>query len=247
MRCMTYTGSILRRNEREATVKMFEELRKKAYEANIALYRSGLVSFDSENVSVIDNERAHIALKPANISFEELTEQDMLVYDIDGNIIFGTDNPLPDAITQLELYRCFESINSIAHTYSLYATSFAQAGRSIKPYGASHAILFPVAVPCTRKMTHTEVTQDFEKSLASIIISTIESLGADKLRAVLVHSQSVFAWGNDPMEAVRTAVALERIAQMAFNTELLQVTIGQNGGVPMPQDLIARLRDRANN
>ena len=222
---------------------MLDELKKVAFEANMALYRSGLTYFNGENVSVIDETRKYVVFKPAEIPLSDLKEQDMLVYDIEGALVSGHGRTLTDVITQLELYRRFDFIKSIAHTYSLYATSFAQAGRSIKPYGAAHALIFPVAIPCTRKMTRTEINQDYEKNVASSIISAIGDIGADRIHAVLVHSQSVFAWGSSPEAAVQNAIAVERLAQMAFNTELLQVTIGQNGGVPMSQDLIAKIRD----
>ena len=132
----------------------------------------------------------------------------------------------------------FPNIGGITHTHSLYATSFAQAGRGIKPFGTTHADYFAGTVPCTRKMTPNEIAGEYEKNTGLVIAETFENIDPDRIHGVLVYSHGPFTWGNDAIHSAETAAVLENVAQMAMNTELLQISVGHNGGIPMQQDLL---------
>ena len=118
---------------------MLEELKKAVYEANMDLPRYGLVTFTWGNVSGIDRESGLFVIKPSGVEYDQLTPEDMVVMDLDGNKIEGSYRPSSDTATHLELYRAFPKIGGIVHTHSSYATSWAQAGRGIPCYGTTHA------------------------------------------------------------------------------------------------------------
>lgn len=118
---------------------MLEELKKAVYEANMDLPRYGLVTFTWGNVSGIDRESGLFVIKPSGVEYDQLTPEDMVVMDLDGNKIEGSYRPSSDTATHLELYRAFSKIGGIVHTHSSYATSWAQAGRGIPCYGTTHA------------------------------------------------------------------------------------------------------------
>ena len=63
----------------------------------------------------------------------------MVVMDLDGNRVEGDLNPSSDTPTHIELYKAFKDLGGIVHTHSPWATSWAQAGRSIPCYGTTHA------------------------------------------------------------------------------------------------------------
>ena len=50
--------------------KMFEQLKKRVYEANIALKSNGLITLTWGNVSEIDRENGVIAIKPSGVSYD---------------------------------------------------------------------------------------------------------------------------------------------------------------------------------
>lgn len=217
---------------------MLENLKKQVYEANMLLVKYNLVIFRWGNVSGIDRETGYVVIKPSGVTYDSLSPLDLPVVDLEGRVIEGVLAPSSDTPTHLELYRAFPLIGGIAHTHSEYATSFAQAGRPIKPYGTTHADYFGGPVPCTRKTTLNEISGDYEKKTGVLIADTLENIGYERIPGVLVYSHGPFTWGSDPRDAVEKAVALENIAHMAFNTELLQVTVGSGGGIPMQQDLL---------
>ena len=223
---------------------MLEQLKKQVYNANMQLVKHNLIIFTWGNVSAIDRNTGYVVIKPSGVEYGDMSPMDMVVVDLDGNVIEGTLKPSSDTPTHLELYKAFPNIGGITHTHSLYATCFAQAGRGIKPFGTTHADYFGGAIPCTRKMTPNEISGEYEKNTGLVIAETFENIDPDRVHGVLVYSHGPFTWGNDAMHSVETAVVLETVAQMALNTELLQIAIGNNGGIPMQQDLLNKHFDR---
>ena len=223
---------------------MLEQLKKEVLEANLMLPKYNLVTFTWGNVSGIDRESGLVVIKPSGVEYSDLSPIDLPVLDLDGNVVEGTYKPSSDTATHLALYRAFPEIGGITHTHSLYATSFAQAGRGIKAYGTTHADYFPGIIPCSRKMTPGEINSDYELNTGNVIIETISDFGADKLHACLVYSHGPFTWGKDAVASVDAAAVLEVVAQMAFNTELLQTAVNSNGGIPMQQDLLLKHYNR---
>ncbi len=219
---------------------MLESLKKQVYRANMMLQEYNLSIFTWGNVSGIDRRKGLIVIKPSGVEYDKLSPLDLPVLDLDGNLIEGYLKPSSDTDTHIELYKAFPNIGGVTHTHSVYATSFCQAGRAIKPYGTTHADHFCSAVPCTRKMAPSEISEDYEKNTGLVIKETFANLDPDRMQGVLVHSHGPFTWGEDAITSVETAIILENIAHMAFNTEILQVSVGQSGAVPMQADLLSK-------
>lgn len=200
---------------------MLEQLKAQVCAANKSLADYALVLFTWGNVSGIDRESGFVVIKPSGVEYSALTPEDMVVVDLDGKRVEGCLNPSSDTPTHVELYKAFPEIGGITHTHSLWATSFAQAGRSIRPYGTTHADYFAGEIPCTRQMKKEEIERDYESNTGLVIVETFEKLDYREIPAVLVSSHAPFVWGKDAEESVHNSVVLENISQMAFNTELL--------------------------
>ena len=212
---------------------MLESLKQQVLEANLLLPKYGLVTFTWGNVSGIDRASGLVAIKPSGVSYEEMTADDMVIVDLDGNVIEGKLKPSSDTPTHLELYKAFPNIGGIVHTHSRWATSFAQAGRRIEPTGTTHADYFYGAIPCTRLMTAAEIEGDYEKETGKVIIETFSNLDPDSIPAVLVQSHGPFCWGKTPEKAVETAVVLEEVAFMQYHALALNPEL-----TPMQKELL---------
>lgn len=213
---------------------MLEELKKQVYEANMLLPKHGLVTFTWGNVSGIDRESGLFVIKPSGVDYEKLTPEDMVVMDLHGNKVEGRYSPSSDTATHLELYKAFDQIGGIVHTHSSYATSWAQAGRSIPCYGTTHADYIFGEVPCLRCLTQEEINQAYEENTGHLIVEEYHRLNKDPMAvpAVLCKNHGPFTWGKDAMEAVHNAVVLEEVAKMAYRTELINSAVTQ-----APQEL----------
>lgn len=206
---------------------MLEELKKEVYEANMELPKRNLVTYTWGNVSGIDRDSGYFVIKPSGVEYEELSPEDMVVVDLDGNVIEGKYKPSSDTATHAELYKAFENIGGIVHTHSPMATSWAQAGRDINCYGTTHADYIYGAVPCARSLTEEEINGDYEKNTGSVIIETFKErdINPEYVPAVLCTNHGPFTWGKDASEAVHNAVVLEEVAKMAYQTEQLKPNV----------------------
>lgn len=200
---------------------MLEELKEAVCRANLMLPKYGLVTFTWGNVSGIDREKGIMVIKPSGVEYDDMRPDDMVLVDIEsGKTVEGRYRPSSDTDTHLALYRAYPSMGGIVHTHSRMAASFAQAGRDIPAFGTTHGDYFYGDIPCTRKMTPTEIGGSYELETGNVIIEELTRRGIDPMEipAALVHSHGPFAWGTDPFNAVHNAVVLEECACMAFNT-----------------------------
>lgn len=212
---------------------MLEQLKKQVLEANLLLPKYGLVTFTWGNVSGIDRESGLVVIKPSGVPYEGMTEEDMVVVDLDGKRVEGKWKPSSDTPTHVELYKAFPVLGGIVHTHSRWATTFAQAGLDIPAMGTTHGDYFYGDIPCTRKMTPQEIAGEYEKETGRVIIETFAGKSPADIPGVTVHSHGPFAWGRDAMDAVHNAVVMEEVAFMDWHAMMINPAAGR-----MQQELL---------
>ena len=214
---------------------MLEELKQKVYEANMLLPKYKLITFTWGNVSGIDRESGLFVIKPSGVEYDELKPEDMVVVDLEGNVVERKYRPSSDTATHLELYKAFPELGGVVHTHSSYATSWAQAGRSIPCYGTTHADYIYGDVPCVRCLTKDEIEDAYETNTGRLIVSDFKEKNRDVVAVpgVLCKNHGVFTWGKDAHDAVHNAVVVEEVAKMAFRTELINPDVK-----PAPSELM---------
>lgn len=203
---------------------MLEALKEQVWKANLELAAKGVVIYTWGNVSGISQDRQYVVIKPSGVSYEGMTAEDMVVVSLDsGEVVEGKWKPSSDTPTHLALYRQYPAIGGVAHTHSVHATAYAQAGLPIPALGTTHADYFYGEIPCTRDLSAEEVAEAYEANTGKVIAETVDALGYDPLTVpgCLVKGHGPFAWGKDPAEAVYHAVVMEKIAKMAVLTRQL--------------------------
>lgn len=194
-------------------------LKQLVYDANMELWRRGLVIYTWGNVSQIDREAGVVAIKPSGVPYETLTPDQIVLMELQtGRTIEGDLNPSSDAPTHLELYRAWPQIGGVTHTHSPYATSWAQAGRSIPCFGTTHADYFRGDVPVSRFLTPHETEEAYEANTGKVIVETFTGRNPAHTPAVLVRGHGPFSWGTSAMDSVHNAVVLEELAKMGLWT-----------------------------
>lgn len=222
----------------EVVSRSFADLREQVLEANLALVRGGLVTLSFGNASGVDRQAGVMVIKPSGIPYDQLRPEDLVVVSLsDGAVVEGGLRPSSDTPTHLHLYREFPTVGGVVHTHSRWATSWAQAGRPIPPFGTTHADHFHGPVPVTRPLLRDEVEGHYELETGEVIAETLASLSLApaEMPGILVASHGPFTWGHDAGDAVANAVALEAVAAMASETLSLNPSTQ-----PVPEYLLER-------
>lgn len=197
----------------------FDDLKRTVWQANMDVYRAGLIVQTWGNVSGVERDAGVMAIKPSGVPYDELAPEDIVIVDLDtSDVVGGSLRPSSDTPTHLHLYRSFETVGGIVHTHSTFAVAFAQAGRPIPCFGTTHADHFYGTIPVTRSLADHETQREYEHHTGVVITERFEGLDPLAIPAVLVAGHGPFAWGTSPDDAVRNAIVLEEVASMALKT-----------------------------
>ena len=93
----------------------------------------GLCKHKSGNFSERDASTGLVVITPAGVDREALTVADMVVIDLDAQVVESMSGlkPTSEALMHLRIYSERPDVVAIAHTHSMYATTFAVLGRPI--------------------------------------------------------------------------------------------------------------------
>lgn len=204
---------------------MLEELRRSVYKANMDLKKHGLVVGTSGNASGRDPETNLVVTKPSGVDFDELTPENLVVVDLDGNVVEGDLKPSVDTSSIVYVLRRRPDIHGVVHTHSPYATSFAIRGEAIPVLTTTHSALFGTPIPVSSYATIGG--EDIGEQI-------VGNVGDGT--AVLVRSHGVFTIGKDVFRALRSAMYVEESAEVAHLAAV------RGPLEPLPDDVVADMR-----
>ena len=203
------------------------KLRHDVWEANMGIFRAGLVTMHAGNASGVDRKRGRVLIKPSGMDYDKMRPADMVVTDLEGRKVEGKWKPSVDLPHHLYLYKHCPEMGGVIHTHSNYATAFALLGRPIPVYLTAIADEFGAEVPC----------MPYVDNLGDHIGETILK-HKGKAPAILLGQHGAFAWGPNPREALKAAVMLEDIAKTCFLALLL------GDPKPLPPEEVKKWWDR---
>ena len=97
------------------------------------IYDKGLISGKAGNISArfkLGSEDL-IGITPTLKSLANLSEEDIVLVDLDGNIL-TKGKPSSEVNMHIEIYKKRPDINAIVHTHSPYATGFSFSNKKIR-------------------------------------------------------------------------------------------------------------------
>ncbi len=219
----------------------YQEIREKAYAANMQLPKLGLVLFTFGNASAADRENKVFAIKPSGVPYEELSPEHMVIVDFEGNTVEGNLRPSSDTKTHAVLYKHWENIGGIVHTHSTYGTAWAQSLQPIPVYGTTHADHTTAPIPCAPPMSDEKIKGNYEYETGFQIIEHLQELGLSytEMEMILVGNHAPFTWGKTAEKAVYNSAVAEELAKMAFLTQQINSAV-----LPMKDALINKHYER---
>ena len=200
----------------EATIAT---IRREVCALHAELTRYQLVVWTAGNVSARVPGHDLLVIKPSGVSYDDLTPENMVVCDLDGNVVDGEHSPSSDTEAQAYVYRHLSHVGGVVHTHSPYATAWAARGEPI---------------PCVLTMGADEFGGDIPVGPFAIIgddsigRGIVDTLRDSRSPAVLMQNHGVFAIGATARSAVKAAVMCEDVART--------VHLSRQLGTPLPID-----------
>lgn len=197
------------------------------------LVRYGLVVWTGGNVSGRVPGADLFVIKPSGVSYDDLAPENMILCDLDGNVIPGTEgserSPSSDTAAHAYVYRHMPEVGGVVHTHSPYAVAWAARGEEIPCVITAMADEFGGPVPLG---PFAIIGDD------SIGRGIVETLSGHRSRAVLMQNHGPFTIGADAKDAVKAAVMVEDVART--------VHLAREAGplIPIPQAAIDSLYER---
>ena len=197
------------------------------------LVRYGLVVWTAGNVSGRVPGTDLFVIKPSGVSYEELTADDMVVCDFDGQVVPGTPgserSPSSDTAAHAYVYQHLPEVGGIVHTHSTYAVAWAARGEEIPCVITGMADEFGGPIPVG---PFAMIGDD------SIGRGIVETLRGHRSRAVLMRGHGPFTIGVTPKDAVKAAVLTEDAART------VHLALQRSPLEPLPQEAVDRLYAR---
>jgi L-fuculose-phosphate aldolase len=180
-----------------------DELRSAVVEAAREMLRLGLVAGTSGNASARVGEE--VLITPADLSYEQMSEDDLVAIGIDGEAAEGQREPSSERRVHLAIYAARPDVRAVVHTHSVHATAWSFLGEPLDTGTEELA-----AAAGGEVLTARFATTGTDELAATVV----EALG-DR-RAALLARHGVVGVGETPAAALGTCVALERQAQIAW-------------------------------
>jgi L-ribulose-5-phosphate 4-epimerase len=213
-----------------------QAMRQQVSDLHSELTRYGLVIWTGGNISGRVPDHELFVIKPSGVSYDDLTPENMVVCNLEGEVIKGTlgseRSPSSDTAAHAYVYRNMPEVGGVVHTHSTYATAWAVRGEEIPCVITGMADEFGGPIPIG---PFAIIGDD------SIGRGIVETLKTHRSRAVLMKNHGPFTIGINPKDAVKAAVMCEDAART--------VEIARQGGelVPLEQSAIDSLYLRYQN
>ncbi|MGW5421896.1 L-ribulose-5-phosphate 4-epimerase [Streptomyces sp. NPDC003943] len=192
-------------------------IRRQVSDLHQELVRYGLVVWTAGNVSARVPGEDLLVIKPSGVSYDELTPQNMIVCDLDGNVVDGDHAPSSDTAAHAYVYRHLPEVGGVVHTHSTYACAWAARGEAVPCVLTAMADEFGAEIPVG---PFALIGDD------SIGRGIVDTLKGHRSPAVLMQNHGVFTVGKDAKAAVKAAVMCEDVART--------VHLSRQLGEPLP-------------
>ncbi|HEY3262286.1 MAG TPA: L-ribulose-5-phosphate 4-epimerase [Pseudonocardiaceae bacterium] len=181
-----------------------QELRAHVAALHAELPRNNLVIWTAGNISARVPGADLLVIKPSGVSYDELSADNMVITDLDGNLVEGDFSPSSDTAAHAYVYRHLPEINGVVHTHSTYATAWCARAEPI---------------PCVLTMIADEFGGEIPVGPFALIgddsigRGIVETLRGARSKAVLMRNHGVFTIGPSAKDAVKTAIMCEDVAR----------------------------------
>jgi len=188
------------------------------------LYDRGYVASNDGNISVRCGDR--LIMTPSGVSKGRMTEDMLLVTDLEGNVLEGNRHPTSEGKMHLAVYRHRPDVRAVVHAHPPVSTAFAACRKGLETPYLAELVVGLGTVPCTPGFAMLS-TDEVPESVVPYLPDH---------NAVLLANHGALTWGGDLWEAFDRMETVEHTAKIVLNIQTL------GGGVPLTEEEVACLR-----
>lgn len=159
-------------------------------------------------------------LTPSSLDYMDMTLEDLVVCDLDGNVLEGTRGPTTEKALHLTALRSHDNIDATMHCHAKFATMFALTRTPIPAVIEEFDVFVGGDVDVADY--RTTGTDDLAAEVASRV---------GEKAAVLMANHGLFAVGKNPKDVLHIAALVERTAEIVWGARQL------GDVVPLPPEV----------
>lgn len=104
---------------------MMKKEKLKIIEYGLKIFNANLTNGTGGNLSIFNRQEGVFAITPSGIPYTDITEDDIVVLNLDGNQLEGDKKPSSEVDLHRIFYKNRDDINSIIHTHTKHATTLS--------------------------------------------------------------------------------------------------------------------------
>jgi L-fuculose-phosphate aldolase len=192
------------------TALSHHDLKQKIISAGKVLVAEGQADFTRGHISVrLPDDPKLFFMKPHSVGLDELTQENILTIDLEGNVVAGTARRHSEVYIHSEIYKMRADVACVLHSHPTYAVALSATGRPFKAYSQPGA-MFSDAVGIYDDTINLIRTTDMGAGVA-------KALGPH--RAVLLKNHGIAIATASIEETVISAIMLENAAMIQMIAE----------------------------
>ncbi len=157
----------------------------------------------------LPDDDARFLMKPHNFGLEEITPDNLIVCDLEGEKVAGTSARHIEVYIHSEILRVRPDIGAVVHTHAPYAVAFSALGREIQGIGHEGS-LFHAGIPVFSETADLIVDQTRGKAVARSLADS---------NVLIMRNHGIVTAGRTIEEATVLALYLERACKAQLLVE----------------------------
>ncbi len=187
-----------------------DEIKQQMVWAGKVLVAEGQDDFTRGHISFrLPDDASLFFMKPHSIGFDEITPENILTIDLDGNVVAGTARRHSEVYIHSEIFKQRADVNCVIHSHPPYTVALSGTGRPMRGYSQPSALFYEalgVYADTINLIRTTEMGAGVAKALGPH-------------RAVMLKNHGVAVVGPSIAEAVVGTIMLENAAMVQMIAE----------------------------
>lgn len=178
--------------------------KKLIVESGLRMLNSGYTVETWGNISFRDKQTNLVYLTPSGMDYTIVTQDDIVVCDLDGNVVEGKRKPTIETGLHLAIYKARPEVNAVVHTHPMYSMVFSCCGEDIP------LVIDEAAQTLGGTVKTAQYALPGSPELAQ---NCVEALGQQS-NACLLKSHGAVCVGEDMDSAFKVSKVLEVTAEI---------------------------------